>query len=404
MYHPFVFSALFVLLFKSVAAGNGAATTTLTELCDVYEPNGYYDEDLGRVKLDVSIYCTALTLRAVPRYTCCTPEPPTPAIQQKESNVSTQFPNFFLFPPQNQSQSLKVHSWLNWRQEEPGKSLLAKYDRVVYLIHGWNENLWTSVWLNRTIRAWVGPRKTPVIVVDWSAKNKKFSQTVANAVTVGKTAGFSMIKWNIIDKVDLVGHSAGGQVVGEVANYVKEKGLMLRHCVVLDPAGPGFDTGDDRIRISKDDCKLVQAIHSSSPHIPLLGVIRNKYGTFHKVGSCDYYINCGNDQGSDCKDPKPHEKRSRRSLTELQKVLQVSSRAEDESFCSHHRAPLVYASQVSKNCSFSSYRCRDCSSLRLSDNCSYEEKVVGTLPPDNKCNPSDDLSFYVPTLSKYPYC
>ena len=415
-----VFSLFFfTFLLQSVQSGN-SAIRTITKLCDLYNPNGYYDEDLGHVKLDLSIYCTAMTLRAIPGYTCCTPEPPTPASEMLNVSSSSssplsnssQFPVFYFFEPQNQSQAHTVYplTQLNWRQEEPAKSLLSQYERVVYLIHGYSENFHTSVWLNRTIKAWVSSRQTPVVVVDWSAKNKNFFQTVANIVTVGKTIGFSIIKWNILDKSYLVGHSAGSQVVSEVGNYIKEQGLLLKHCVVLDPAGPGFDTGDEKMRISKDDCEVVEAIHSSSPQVPILGpVVLNKYGTFHKVGDCDYYINCGNTQGNDCEDPKPYEKRSKR-LTKDQSISQIiispESREDedDQHFCSHHRAPLVFASQVTKNCTFQSQICQDCSSMRFTNSCRFEKEIVGTIPPDTQCKPSDNLSFYVAVLSKYPYC
>lgn len=387
----------------------------IAEGCDEYSPQGYYDQDLKRVKIDRSIYCSWTTIRAIPRYTCCTPEPPTPA----SSNVSEKyrFPSYYLYKPQNlTSTDEPKRQWLNWRNEQPAKDIFSQYEKIVYLIHGWSESLQTSYWLNRTLRAWIVQRQTPVVLVDWSLKNKKYFQTVANAITVGKTIGFSVLKWDILEKADIVGHSCGGQVVGEAGNYVKEHGKLLKLCVVLDPAGPGFDTGNSKMRISKDDCQLVQGIHSSSPQVPLLGVLQNKVGSFHKVGSCDFYINCGNSQGRDCKEPKPEEKVKMKRSFHLGEdysfhtinPLQLNSREEeqrDDSLCWHHRAPLVYASQVAKNCSFTINKCHDCSSRRITDQCSYDNESIGYLPPDNEnCKSSDDSSYFVKTTSKYPYC
>lgn len=369
---------------------SSAIINTLRETCDAYDENGYYDDDLGHVKIDTNVYCSVTTLRVFAGHTCCTPEPPTPA--SKNVSIDESFPNFFFYPPSNQSSS-STRKLLNWRQEEPAKQMLSSYEKIVYLIHGWNENIRTSVWLNRTIKAWTKSRRMPVIVVDWSSKNKKFSQTAANTVTVGRTVGFSLFKWNILNVSEIVGHSAGAQVVGEVGNYVKSRNGQVKRCVVLDPAGPGFDTGPANIRISRDDCQVVEAIHSSSPLVPLLGPLVGQYGTMHKVGSCDYYLNCGNRQSSDCEDPK-----KTTTLAKSKNNRQITS------FCSHHLAPLIYAEQVSRNCSFQSFNCPDCSGLRVTHTCTYYHEARGLIPPDSNCTSEDNLSFFVKTAVKYPYC
>lgn len=89
-----------------------------------------------------------------------------------------------------------------------------------------------------------------VIAVDWSAYayDGYFLTVVPNlnqiGVALGKYLTNFMAHENYYDKVHLVGHSLGGQLMGLTARTVKEKAngkFQVKRVTGLDPAGPGFD-------------------------------------------------------------------------------------------------------------------------------------------------------------------
>lgn len=46
-----------------------------------------------------------------------------------------------------------------------------------------------------------------------------------------------------IEKLELIGHSMGAQIVGYISQYLAANGRRVNRVIGLDPAGPGFDTG-----------------------------------------------------------------------------------------------------------------------------------------------------------------
>jgi len=354
----------------------------------LYNIFGYTDPDLGHVSLEPIKYCDVRTFRFIHGYTCCSPAPPT-----------DHFPLFRLFKPEDMEQHGDSFEGviLNWRNKTEQNKLNP--GPVVYLIHGWSEKFNTSVWLKPAMYSWTKTRNRQVIVVDWTMDegNKYYFQTAANVRTVGKAIGFSLINWNLLERSTIVGHSAGGQVVGEAGRFVKEKGFLIQECVGLDPAGPCFDGGSPDIRLSKNDCRSVIVAHSSAESTPSsMGVFDRKFGTFYKSGTCDYWVNCGKTQGKECKDGK------------LYHVIGPDGSAykdtsEDNSWCAHHMAALMYVLQVNKTCSFKSEVCTDCHQMR-GDTCeSSIQWGSNVYVPDSTCSEESDFNVITPT-NVFPYC
>ena len=355
----------------------------------LYNPFGYDDPDLGHVSLEPIHYCDPRTFRFIRAFTCCSPAPPT-----------KNFPLLRLYKPVDGIRDANDGGIiLNWRDRTEKRKLDPGH--VVFLVHGWSEKLNTSVWLKNAVEAWTKSRGRQVIVVDWTGDNgnKYYFQTAANVRTVGKVIGFSIMNWNLIDRSNIVGHSCGAQVVGEAGRFVKERGSLLRECIGLDPAGPCFDGGSPDIRLTKDDCRTVIVAHSSAESTPTsIGIFDRKFGTYYKSGSCDYWVNCGKTQGEDCKDGK------------MYNVLAPDGAAykdtsEDNSWCAHHMAALMYVNQVNRTCSYQSEVCSDCNQVR-GDTCeSSQEWGTRVYIPDSHCSPFEDSDFNVITRSTaFPYC
>lgn len=357
----------------------------------LYHPFGYDDSDLGHVSLEPIQYCDPRTFRFIRAFTCCSPAPPT-----------KNFPLLRLYKPVDSTRDYDYNNEgvvLNWRDRSEKRKLDP--GPVVYLVHGWSEKLNTSVWLKPAVEAWTRTRGRQVIVVDWTGDNgnKYYFQTAANVRTVGKVIGFSILNWGLIERTTVVGHSAGGQVVGEAGRFVKERGSLLRECIGLDPAGPSFDGGSPDIRLTKDDCRTVIVAHSSAESTPTsIGMFDRKFGTFYKSGSCDYWINCGKTQGKECKDGKMYQVLGPDGVA-------YKDTSEDNSWCAHHMAALMYVSQVNRTCSFQSEVCSDCNQVR-GDSCeSSHEWGTRMYIPDTHCSPFEDSDFNVITPRiAFPYC
>ena len=213
--------------------------------------------------------------------------------------------------------------------------------------------------------------------------------------------GFSILKWGLVNRVTVVGNSCGAQVVGEAGQYVKDHNGLIADCIGLDPAGPGFDGGSERIRLTPDDCRLVQVVHSSAEQSPTaIGMFDRKFGTFYKSGQCDFWINCGRDQGANCTDPKFH--------TALGRDGAVGLNTSENDFCAHHRAALVFVAQVNQTCNLKGERCLDCHEIRdrPPDQC-VSSRAWGErrMPPDSRCQVYEDIDYNVKTTTgDYPYC
>lgn len=352
---------------------------------------GYTDPDLGIVTLDPVNYCNPRTLRFIKGLSCCAPQPPTSA-----------FPRLLLYKPGTDVAS--DGQQLDWRNASHVNYLSD--GPVVFLIHGWYESYNTSIWMQKAVEAWTKGRNRQVVRVDWTGDegNKYYFQTAANVRTVGMVVGFALLHWNLTQRVTLVGNSCGAQAVGEAGQFVKRQtkgATLISQCLGLDPAGPGFDGGPDVIRLTHDDCRVVQVVHSSAETEPTsTGLFERKFGTYYKSGNCDFWINCGKYQGDGCKDPT------------FNQVLgpdgAVLSSTKENDFCSHHRAPLVFVSQVNRSCSLTGDRCLDCHQVRHDrppDVCS-SSRLWGQrlMPPDSRCAETEDSNFNVKTTAEYPYC
>ena len=277
-----------------------------------------------------------------------------------------------------------------------------------------------------------------VIIVDWGEMNQvTYWQSAANIRTVGAAVGYSVLKWNVssaghklqicnmsklAEKTLLVGFSLGGQAVGDAGRYViknGDKGQKIAECHGLDPAGPWFDPLESEfvpdIQLDKDDCKLVQVVHTSASYNSRLGLETAtllSFGTVRKSGHCDFWVNCGHKQGSMCSGST--------SFTQLIQALSVLNSDGGESTvefllshaCSHFRSAQMYADAVLGNCDKSAmgYVCPDCGPTEPKLGESKKECTARpdlgqkAFPPDNDCSPDDDQNYVVFSTNQAPFC
>ena len=388
------------LLFGECAAGKCADATSpffgvrmIRKALDQLEPCDFkqsaYNEYLGKVELNRPIYCDPLTWRGLPGRTCCFPQLP-----------QANFPLMSLFPA-NASAFDENPIPLDWRNEQDVMKLPST-GRIVILLHGWTEVPLRggSLWIYPTIEAWTKVRQTPVIVVDYTnTSNFQYFQNTANARTLGQAIGYAIVKWRIAERTHLAGFSLGGQMISEVGKFTQRHGQLIKECVALDPAGPGFDSGAPLMHLTPDDCALVQVIHSSSESMPdSTGALSLQLGSYFHLGSCDFWLNCGRNQAADCQFPVLGATMDNVPARLYSYTIAIG--------CAHSRAPLVYSASVAGKCNYTGNQCTNCNDFRLTNGCrvNFQGEQM-RLPPFNSCKKEYRKDFYVQTQGNtYPYC
>ena len=151
--------------------------------------------------------------------------------------------------------------------------------------------------------------------------------------------------------------------------------------------------------LTKNDCNLVQTIHTSAESVNIIGFAAARLGSYIKSGHCDYWVNCGYNQGP-CIDVD-----FKRMIRGMVQLMAAKSNNEIESwfqdrFCSHWRSPAIYISSLTRTCNYGAKECPGCSSGK----CNKDGNVLDTLPPYSKCTPDDDKDFYVKSNHWHPYC
>jgi len=193
-------------------------------------------------------------------------------------------------------------------------------------------------------------------------------------------------------------------MIGEAGRYTQKYGIKIDECHGLDPAGPFFDGCDESIRLTKNDCRLVQVIHTSAGVVPSFSTLTLNLGTYYKSGHCDYWINCGHRQ-EPCYDMKYEQ------LIKGTARLLMLSDGEIQSWaasrvCSHWRATEVYTSNVERQCPFRAYPCPDCAKIGVYHECkaTVYKAHNNTMIPFGTCSPESDENYYVESGSMSPYC
>jgi len=138
-----------------------------------------------------------------------------------------------------------------------------------------------------------------IICIDWQilakADEPEFSGAANNAIKVGKAVGEKVVAKMLIeglgqnpDKIHAIGHSMGGQVVGNVGKAAYEfSNQKIARVTGLDVAQQYFDSHLSEDTIRPDDAKLVDIMHTDS------GDVGAAASTMDPIGMVDFYPNGG---------------------------------------------------------------------------------------------------------------
>ena len=388
-------SSILVLTFTAIDGGNPLTAAqgfgTLKSAYKCMAANGYTDPDLGTVRLAADACQTNLQTGVwCPRMImCCQPQKPSEVIYQYR---------FY-----DKSGQLSQLTW----NDKTVPAGFAQCSKIVFVIHGYLENLDMSSWPKIIIDGWVS-RGACVIGVDWRLGNGvQYFQSSANVETVGRAVAVSINNWQIGDKTLIIGFSLGGQILGRAGKYYKEisGGKILSEGHALDPAGPLFDGCGASVNLGANDLTTVKVIHTSGQ--------RGKgatgfsgFGTYRKVGKCDYWINCGylGDQ-----EPCPQ-------VTDFMSGISpsaITGKTLDAipGGCDHFRAGLIYGSHANNKCPFKSQWCPQCSNEMMGQSPGIDRCLAGAGAADqlfiieNTCQTAGDYYVKIPAQQgQYPFC
>ena len=142
--------------------------------------------------------------------------------------------------------------------------------------------------------------------------------------------------------------SLGAHIIGEAAKIAQSNGQVIKRCMALDAAGSRYDQCDAAIRIGRDDCETVEAIHTNGK---VFGLLLPGFGSSLRIGHCDYWVKGGHVKPG-CK------KNALNATTFFNGVGQWVQHMDDNQliafltnyFCSHVSSTIVYMNQLTTAC------------------------------------------------------
>ncbi|XP_076847789.1 lipoprotein lipase isoform X2 [Brachyhypopomus gauderio] len=181
------------------------------------------------------------------------------------------------------------------REETLGNCRFNSTAKTFLVIHGWTVSGLFENWVAKLVAALYNREKDAnVIVVDWlNTAQNHYVLAAQKTRKVGQEVGH-FIDWieemtNIpLEKLHLIGYSLGAHVAGFAGSYATNK---VGRITGLDPAGPDFEGVHAHQRLSPDDARFVDVLHTFSR-----GSLGLSIGIQQPVGHVDIYPNGGSFQ------------------------------------------------------------------------------------------------------------
>lgn len=246
--------------------------------------------------------------------------------------------HYLLFDKDNSVTPIHIFRWNHsFAEENPEVDRhFAGKPKISFITHGYTEN-GAEQWISQLVQALLDRKdghNMKVLVGDWNEgaagagtmMDSRYRQAASNVEMYARMTGEFLMRifkrFHISEEnVHLMGHSLGGQTVGEVSRWLNSQhSFKVARVTAFDPAAILFGVMGGDVLLNKENAHFMTVLHTSACTSTLLAA-RGAVGVLEPIGHVDIYPNNGS-------------------------IIQPACKENNTFFCSHQRGYKFFTQMV----------------------------------------------------------